>query len=188
MLAAIEILVLCTGNICRSPMAEAFLRHHLALRGVDATVSSAGLLYDAAEASANAVTALGKRGLDLSTHRSRKITAGLLEGADLLVAMERRHVREAVVLAPAIFPRTFTLKELVRRGERIGYRVPGETVAAWLRRAGLGRRPSDVLGAADDDDVEDPIGRPLEDYARTADELDDLTSRLVDLLWGKTEA
>ena len=182
------VLHVCMGNICRSPMAEALLRHHVAARGVDATVSSAGLLYDDAEASANAVTVLGRRGLDLSAHRSRKITADLLQRPDLVLAMERRHVREAVVLAPAIFPRTFTLKELVRRGERIGHRLPHESVAAWLGRAGLGRRPSDVLGAGTDDDVEDPIGRPVEDYHRTADELDDLTSRLVDLLWGKTEA
>ncbi len=169
-------------------MAEGLLRHHLAARGVDVGVSSAGLLYDDHQASGHAVTVLGDRGIDLSTHRSRRMTADLLTGADLLLAMERRHVREAVVLAPVTFPKAFTLKELVRRGDLIGHRLPGESVGAWLRRAGLGRRPSDVLGASTVDDVEDPIGRPVEDYERTAAELDDLTSRLVDLLWGKAEA
>lgn len=188
MLAAIEILVLCTGNVCRSPMAEVLLRHHLAERGVEAGVSSAGLLFDDHEASAHAVTVLGDRGIDLSGHRSRRITADLLSSADLLLAMERRHVREAVVVAPAIFPRTFTLKELVRRGEQIGHRAPDEDLSAWLARAGAGRRPAAVLGASPDDDVEDPIGRPIERYDRTAAELDDLTSRLVDLLWGKADA
>lgn len=188
MLAAIDVLVLCTGNICRSPMAEGLLRHHLAAKGVEATVSSAGLLYDGRRASGHAVTVLGDRGIDLAAHRSRVMTADALAAADLVIAMERRHVREAVVLAPATFPKTFTLKELVRRGEQIGHRIPGETVAAWLARAGLGRRPSTVLGASRDDDVDDPIGRPVEDYDRTAAELDDLTSRLVDLLWGKAEA
>lgn len=169
-------------------MAEGLLRHHLAARGIDATVSSAGLLDDDRVASAHAVTVLGDRGVDLSAHRSRRMAAGALARADLVLAMERRHVREAVVLAPVIFPRTFTLKELVRRGEQIGHRAPGEDVPAWLARAGLGRRRADILGASPADDVADPIGRPIEDYERTAAELDDLICRLVDLLWGKAEA
>jgi protein-tyrosine phosphatase len=188
MLAAIEIVVLCTGNVCRSPMAEALLRHHMAARGAEATVSSAGSLYDGHRASAHAVTVLGDLGVDISGHRSRRFDRELLGRADLALAMEREHLRQAVVLVPDSFERTFTLKELVRIGERIGHRKPDESVDAWLGRAGIGRRRSDVLGASPDDDVADPIGRPIEDYERTAAELDDLTSRLVDLLWGKAEA
>jgi protein-tyrosine-phosphatase len=106
-----------------------------------------------------------------------------LEGTDLALAMAREHLREAVLARPDIWPRAFTLKELVRRGEMIGPRAPGESVDAWLARAHSGRNRQDLLGASPDDDVEDPIGLSRSEYEKTADELSDLVDRLVDLLW-----
>src|SRR5436190_8699294 len=120
----IEVLFLCTGNICRSPMAEAFLRHRLEGRRVDVNVGSAGLRLVGEPASANGVDVLSARGLDLSAHRSRILDPELLEGTDLALAMAREHLREAVLARPDIWPRAFTLKELVRRGEMIGPRAP----------------------------------------------------------------
>ena len=52
--------------------------------------------------------------------------------ADLVLGMERRHVREAVVLLPEIMPKAFTLKELVRRGEEFGARTRGRSLEDWL--------------------------------------------------------
>ena len=80
--------------------------------------------------------------------------------------------------------RTFTLKELVRRGEKVGPRGPREPVSAWLGRVGTGRVVSDLMGEDENDDVADPIGRPPAVYEATAVELDDLTSRFVGLLVG----
>src|SRR4051812_4950382 len=164
-------------------MAEAFLRHRLEARRADVHVGSAGLRFDGEPASANGVDVLADRGLDLSAHRSRIFDRQMLEGTDLALAMAREHLREAVLALPDIWPRAFTLKELVRRGATIGPRAPGESVGAWLSRANSGRNRADLLGASRDDDVEDPIGLDRPAYEKTARELSDLIDRLVDLLW-----
>jgi protein-tyrosine phosphatase len=164
-------------------MAEAFLRHRLEARRVDVYVGSAGLRLVGEPASANGVDVLGERGLDLDAHRSRILDRQLLEDTDLVLAMAREHLREAVLALPDIWPRAFTLKELVRRGDLIGRRAPGESIDAWLARAHSGRNRADLLGSSPDDDVEDPIGLSRSAYEKTADELSNLVDRLVDLLW-----
>jgi hypothetical protein len=97
--------------------------------------------------------------------------------------MERLHAREAVVLGPTLFGRTFTLKELVRRGEHIGPRQAHESLDEWLARAGDGRRPMELFGESPDDDIPDPYQQSPKVYAKCIELLDDLTERLVDLLW-----
>ncbi len=164
-------------------MAEGLLRACLEARGVDATVSSTGVSFRDRPASANAVDAMRRRGIDIDPHRSRMLDVDQLTRADLVLCMERTHVREAVILHPPSFPRVFTLKELVRRGEQIGSRGPDEHTEQWLTRAGLGRRPLDHLGASAADDVADPIGLGPDQYEETAAELADLVARLVDLMW-----
>jgi protein-tyrosine phosphatase len=166
-------------------MAEGLLRDRLARRGVPAHVHSAGLLDDGEPASGHGVDVLRQRGIDLSGHRSRTLTPDLVTGADLLLGMARLHVREAVVLRPEVWPRAFTLKELVRRGEDIGPRAAGQPVGEWLLKAHAGRAHSDLLGEAGDDDIFDPIGSSRPVYERTAAELEDLTDRLVALLFGQ---
>jgi protein-tyrosine phosphatase len=178
----IEILMLCTGNTCRSPMAAALLSRRLDDAGVKAGVTSAGLLFDGKPATDHGQAVMATRGLDTSGHRSRKLQSDIVGGADLLVGMARSHVREAVALVPDVWPRSFTLKEIVRRGEERGGPAPDESLADWLARLHFGRRLSDLLGDSAEDDVADPIGGPLESYERTAAELDDLTARLARLL------
>src|SRR2546421_12644161 len=152
-------------------MAEAFLRHRLEGRRVDVHVGSAGLRLVGEPASANGIDVLAGRGLDMSGHRSRILDRELLEGTDLTLAMSREHLREAVLSLPDIWPRAFTLKELVRRGAAVGPRAPGESVEAWLSRANSGRQRADLLGASRDDDVEDPIGLDRSEYEKTANQL-----------------
>ena len=146
-------------------------------------VGSAGLRLVGEPASANGVDVLAARGLDMSSHRSRVLDRQLLEDTDLALAMSREHLREAVLALPDVWPRAFTLKELVRRGQMIGRRAPGESIDAWLARAHAGRDRAELLGSSPDDDVDDPIGLSRSEYAKTADELSDLVDRLVDLLW-----
>ena len=86
--------------------------------------------------------------------------------------MTRDHLRYAAVTEPGAWPRTFTLKELIRRGERIGPRPPGEPLSRWLSRAHAGRERTSLLGDSLDDDVADPAGGPLRGYADTASLLD----------------
>lgn len=171
-------------------MGEVLLRDRLARRGIDARVSSAGLLGDDVPASEGSIRAMTRRGLDLSAHRSRRMTAELVQASDLVLGMAREHVREAVVLVPEALDRTFTLREVVRRAERAGRRrladparpeLGLEPFEAWLARVGEGRRPSDLLGTSPDDDVEDPMGMSRRAYERTAVVISDLVDRLVDL-------
>lgn len=88
-----NILVVCVGNICRSPMAEALLRQALLdMDGV--TVSSAGLGalvdYPAAD---HAEVLMAERGLDISGHKARQLTPDLVHASDLILVMETRHKR-----------------------------------------------------------------------------------------------
>jgi len=163
-------------------MAEALLRDRLAARGIDATVTSAGELPGGVVASAGSVKAMRSRGLDLSEHRSRPGTVEMLESADLVLAMARRHLRTAVAMAPSTFPRTYTLKELVRRGAQHGRRRPDETFEEWLAVLHQGRTTRDLLGDDRNDDVADPIGQPDAAYEKTAQELEHLLDVLVDLM------
>jgi protein-tyrosine phosphatase len=175
----VRILVVCTANQCRSPMAEVLLRRALADQGVAADVVSAGSLPGDVAASAGSARAMARRGLDLGGHRSHQVTEDDLVRADLVVCMARRHAREAVVAHPGAWPRTFTLKELVRRGEAAGPRRRDEELGAWLDRAAAGRTRSALLADDPVDDVADPIGRPDAAYEATAAELEALVERLV---------
>lgn len=178
----IELLFLCTGNICRSPMGAAILAERLSRRGVDASVGSAGLVLQGDPADPHAVDALGRMGIDLADHRSRIGTSEVVAGADLRIAMENRHVRSAVA-SGARFDRTFTLPDLVRRAEAAGPRRPGESLDAWLDRLGEGRTPTSVMRANPADEVVDPVGGSRRTFRRCADELADLIDRLVALAW-----
>jgi protein-tyrosine-phosphatase len=160
-------------------MAEYLLRQRLGDLGVDARVASAGVLRSGQPASDHGIDLLRGRGLDMGPHRSRQLNRDVLSSADLIVGMAREHVREAAVMAPALWPRTFTLKELVRRGEAVGPRGAGEPLSDWLTRVGEGRKIADLSGSSPADDIADPIGGPRAAYERLAAELDDLLDRLV---------
>ena len=108
---------------------------------------------------------MAARGCDVTGHRSRLVTAEDLARADLVLGMAREHVRHAAVLLPDIWPRAFTLRELVRRGQR--GRCPrcpaSRSATGWPGwRAGASRR--DLLGSGTADDVADPVGGPLRGY------------------------
>lgn len=173
---------MCTGNVCRSPMAEAFLRRDLAQRGVVARVASAGTLRDGMAAAEEVVELMDKRGIDLELHRSRRLTHEMLASADLIVGMTRDHVREAALMDFDCFSRSFTLKEIVRRATTVGPRRVDEPIDSWLKRVGEGREPRDYL-FADDDDIEDPMGRRFSVFKRTAAEIEALTAALVGHAW-----
>ena len=164
-------------------MAEALLADRLAADGVPATVASAGLLESGLAPPPEVVAALARYGLDIGGHRSRHLDTADVLAADLVVGMARSHVREATILAPAAWPRTFTLKELIRRGSAVGPRKSGERLARWLARVGEGRAQSDLLGDADLDDVPDPMGGGPQRYLATAELLNELTQRLAGLAW-----
>ncbi len=178
-----EILIICTANVCRSVMAAALLAHRLATTGAAASVRSAGMLTDGEPAAPGAVAALAGRGLDVSAHSSCRTDADGLLRADLVLAMAREHLRYAVVTAPQVWPRAFTLKELIRRGELAGRRHAGLPLTDWLALLHEGRDRAALLGDCPADDVADPTGGPPGGYTATALQLDLLLEQFVALAW-----
>lgn len=87
-----NVLFVCTGNICRSPLAASLLERALKEHGLEVTVTSAGTgAWDGAPASEGAYLVGLERGLDLSGHRARLLSRELVEQADLILTMARHH-------------------------------------------------------------------------------------------------
>lgn len=124
-------------------------------------------------------------GVDLTAHRSRQLDPDEVATAALVVGLAREHVREVSLAVTGAFPRTFTLRELVRRAGAVGGRRGDEPLGEWVERLGDGRRPSDLLGSSPDDDVADPYGGPPRAYAEMAATLDALIRPLAPALAGR---
>ncbi|MDH5314344.1 MAG: low molecular weight phosphatase family protein [Actinomycetota bacterium] len=183
-----SILVVCTGNICRSPIAEGFLRDALVARfGTDApTVSSAGTWgVEGMAATPEAVTTALERGSDIGAHRARRLSLVRPAEADLVLGMAGEH-RAALVDEPGMVDRTFTLKELVRVLESLPSVEPGAGPDSLGQRVAQAARTrqSGFTGNPLDEDVADPLGMPLQSYRAIAWELDEWIARLVDGLYG----
>jgi protein-tyrosine phosphatase len=181
--AEVVILFVCTANVCRSPMAAALLDVAVGDIGESVTVASAGLLEGGRPVTPEVIKVMTPFGADMTAHRSTRLTETSIEAADLILTMERRHGREVALLVPTAWSRTFTLKDLIRRGEEVGPRAPGQPVASWLEVVGQGRERSALTGRAAEDEVADPIGGRIGQYRSAAAELSDLVNRLVRLLW-----
>jgi len=135
-----DLLVICSGNICRSPFAEGYLRMRLAQREQqDVQVRSAGTLgIVGSPASSDSIALAQEAGFDLSEHRSSAVTFDAVDEAGIILVMEEAHRRELARLFPEETARVHLLSEF---------------------------HPS-VRDPARAPDVFDPIGLPLEDYRR----------------------
>jgi protein-tyrosine phosphatase len=179
------VLFVCTANICRSRMAEAVMADRAESLCLPIRVRSAGTLDGGRDVPPEVFTVLQEAGVGSETleRPSRSLIVADLEHADLVLGLAREHVRAAAVLLPDAWLRTFTLKELLRRGSEIGPRSTGEPVVHWVERLHLGREAADLLGESREDDVADPIGQPLRRYRETRLEIESLVQALIDLAW-----
>jgi protein-tyrosine phosphatase len=177
------ILILCTANRCRSPVAEGFLAKCFKQYGIDIPLASAGLIEGNVESPREVVRAAANFGLDLTGHRSREFQPEMLMKTDLVVTMTRRHVRAIAVSDAKAWPRTFTMRELIRRGGDVGPRRSEQSLSKWLTLVNMGRQPINLLGADPNDDVSDPMGGVPDDYDEMVEALYGLTHELVGLLF-----
>ena len=175
---SLNIHFVCTGNLCRSPMAEVLLRHALESRGCeDINVASSGTwAYYGRHATPEAITTAASRGADLSAHLSRPVEHDEITSADLVVAMTSVHVREILSLVPEVADRLVMMKEIKEITP-----APSLPEASKQKRLGSllqGRRPKRRRAL----DVDDPMGLPIHAYERCVGELEDGIDALVKLL------
>ena len=97
-----KILFVCTGNTCRSPMAEGIFKKILSDKGItDIECSSAGIFaMTGDEVTPNSVKACERFGVDISTHRARRITEYILDEADKFVCMTQEHAASLSMFVP----------------------------------------------------------------------------------------
>ena len=142
-----RLLFVCTGNTCRSPMAAALARRLADERGLtDLVVESAGTgAHDGTTASDGALLVALEHGGDLTEHRARTLTAGMVDRADLILTMGERHLARVRELGGAA--KAFRLTDFASRGGRAGdvgdpfggdlatYRATHDELEVAVRRA-----------------------------------------------------
>lgn len=157
----IKILLVCTGNLCRSSMAEALAEKLLKEKFPDKSgkisFSSAGVsAFEGLPATQGAIDALRAHGIDLRGHRSRLLSIGLAQEADLILTMTGDQKERVKLIAPDVANRVFTLKEYN------------------LIKAGTPPAACDYQV-----DITDPTGEPMEVFEACIRELEEELTKLI---------
>ncbi|MCZ3389489.1 MAG: hypothetical protein LH645_10320 [Actinomycetia bacterium] len=188
--------MVCTGNICRSPMMERMLRAALDQRGAGdaAAVASAGTWAQAGELMQPFATAvLTERGVDAAGFTATPLTEELVRSADLIVTATREHRSQVVGLVPGAVRRTFALLELARiAGDAPVSPHPASAdpterarqAVAWAAQM----RGSMARQHGSTDDLADPLGAPTEVYRARADAITEAVEQIVPFLIGRQGA
>lgn len=169
-----EILVVCTANICRSPLAERLLQ-----AGFDDVapgqfaVSSAGMYgRDGWDADPRIQELAAEHGVHLDDFTSRQVEPRLIQDADLVLAMTREHRRRIVEIVPAAVRRTFTVREFARLLPSVPPEVSASPAQRWHSLVALAQRHRRAApGDQTDDDVVDPYQCPEPVYRQMMEQL-----------------
>ena len=180
---AFSILIVCTGNVCRSPLTERLLAARL--RGMNVSVRSAGtgaLVFE--DMTPETSVLVDRFGGEAGPHRARQLTEALIEEADLVLTATRGHRSEVVSLLPRASRYTYTLTQfarLVAAAQAEGSQLTDDSAGslrALVEDAAAMRgfvRPA----AAEDDDIEDPYRRSTEVYDRVGIAVDRAVSQIT---------
>ncbi|UJP11710.1 low molecular weight phosphatase family protein [Microbacterium sp. KUDC0406] len=176
------ILTVCTGNICRSPLAEVLLRAHLPETVRVHSAGTQALVGHGMPAEARELAV--QRGVPAEiadAHSARYLVEPILAESDLVLTMTREHRTHVVQMMPSLIRRAFTLREFAR----LAADVPDEELAAAADEAGtdaaqrlqalarvVGARRGLVAASAEEDDVIDPYRRSRETYELSASQID----------------
>ncbi|MGI8457550.1 MAG: hypothetical protein ACR2LI_05505 [Propionibacteriaceae bacterium] len=183
-MTASKILVVCTANRCRSPIAAAILTQEARQRGLAISVRSAGLLPGGQPVPPDGVRIAAELGLDVRAHRSVTVQRPHLTEADLIVTMSREHARTLVSQEPSVWPRIFTLKQLPRwlETQLAAAPPPRRTdLRSWLESVGVDRDRRELLGRSLADDVVDPFNASTELWHQVVTEIRSLCRATLDL-------
>jgi len=172
-MSPVHVMFVCTGNICRSPMAEHIARSWVNDANLDVVTSSAGLALDGDGATDHARAVMRDRSIDMSLHRARKMNPDLVGAADLILGMTSRHAREAIIIDFENAHRVYTLREFARLVERHGPRPVDLDLEQYLLSLASHRPTARVGAAGQDDDIEDPYGRRRKRYIKAAREIEE---------------
>ena len=171
-----RVLTVCTGNICRSPAAERLIRRDWAAGEPTIQVVSGGTSAMVGEPiQISMAHLLEQSGAYSGEFCAQTVTAELVNNADLVLGMTRRHRAAAVALAPAATSHTFTLREFTRLVvDGVGDFAPSPDRADSLRRlveVATSRRAP--ITDPELDDIADPYGRDLDAYQLAFTEISD---------------
>lgn len=185
-----SILVVCTGNVCRSPYIERRLRHELDGTGIDVTSGGTYALVDR-PMDAGSSRLLAASGLPGPEFRARQLEREMVADADLVLAAAREHRSAAARLHPPAIRKVVTLRDLadlltgVTPAEVFAREVSGSWVTQVVSIA-LARR-AHVPARQDGVDISDPFGLPQAAFEQMADEVEAALAVIVPLLRGASE-
>ena len=174
-----RILTVCTGNICRSPLAETLLR--MVLQRLPISIESAGthalVGEPMTEQNQRIASELGVT--DGAQHRARQLTVEHIRDADLVLALSREHRKAIVEMLPKASRTTFTLREFARLADAVtsagtgspDLADPGARMRAVVQEAAQSRGTVLAPANAEDDDVVDPYRQSDAVYTESADQL-----------------
>lgn len=178
------VLLVCTANHCRSPMAEHLLRDRLPGRGLTWTVTSAGTRAEPGHPMhPYAARALAARGIVTDGWTSQPLDRERVERADLVLTATEAHTEVVGRLSPAATGRTFTLRQLAHLVRAAPERVAGLPVGPALLWDATSARGRVQPLPRDERDLPDPVGQPYRRFRRCADLI---ASALDDVLAGRS--
>jgi protein-tyrosine phosphatase len=178
----LSVLSVCTGNICRSPLAEQLLQARLTEAGVSAVVTSAGTRALVGHPMTPEAAGLAVHfGAAPQGHAATQLTRELIESADLVLTATREHRSEVVSLYPRAARYAYTLTQFARLVAAIPPTPSAgpEAITTYLAEVSTTKGLTPPPHTAADDDIDDPYRQSEEIYARVGHSIDQAVTQIT---------